>query len=794
MIFKPTAAPLRTTLALATLAWAAPATPQGHAPVPPMATRDAVGLADPLHGVDNGGNVTPGATVPFGFVTLGPQTTRGSTSGYDSDSAIVGFAHTFVSGTGGDSKYGNFRVTPTVGPVEPNHLAFHRSDETASPGFYGVTLGDDPARRIKAEQTATPYVGVHRYTFPASARSNLLLDVTAAILGGGGGQVATGVEVEVVDDSTLSGWATFRGGWNSVPYKLYFRAVFDRPATEIGTWSTTLGGFELHAGRQRTAGGNQKTKPQATPNLSSGVSYTRGGGANGNINNKFGAYARFDTRRDAVVQMKLAVSFTSEAQARAHLEAEAPRWDFAGTLASARIGWRDAFAPVAVAGGTPRQRATFYSSLYRSFTMPHDLTGENVWWSSTEPHYEDFYTLWDTFRTVGPLMTLLHPQRQRDMLRSLIDTYTHTGWLPDARIAGANGMTQGGSNGDVLVADALVKKLGGFDAALAYEAIRKDGEVESDDPINQGRVLGDYRALGYVSLNETRSASRTMEYAYDDYAIAAAAEVLGKADDARRYRARARNWRNLWNPASGCIHPRYADGRWVENFDCGYVYPDRTSMWWDAPFYEGSGLQYATYVPHDLPCLIETVGGRAAYVAWLDRFFDGGHYDQGNEPSFLAAFNYIAAGRPDRTAERVRWIMAKNYGPGRRGLPGNDDAGATSAWFVWNAVGLYPNAGQPYYFIGSPLFPGATFTLENGRRFTISAPATSDANRYVKAATLNGKPLDRAWISHDEVMAGGTLVLRMGPKPGRWATAPSAAPPAPVAERGRACGAVAPRG
>ena len=251
--------------------------------------------------------------------------------------------------------------------------------------------------------------------------------------------------------------------------------------------------------------------------------------------------------------------------------------------------------------------------------MPHDLSRENVWWPGNEPHYEDFYTLWDTFRTVNPLMTLIQPDRERGMIRSLLDTYQHTGWLPDARVAGANGLTQGGSNGDVVVADAVVKKLGGFDTALAYEAIKKDGDVDSPDPLNGGRDLKDYLALGYMPLNETRSASRTMEYAYDDFAISEVARALGHDDDAGRFAKRSLGWRQLWDAKLGCIRPRYADGAWLENYDCAYSYPDSTMPWWDGPYYEGNGLQYSTFVPHDIAALIERTGGAAGFTAWLDK-------------------------------------------------------------------------------------------------------------------------------------------------------------------------------
>jgi predicted alpha-1,2-mannosidase len=399
--------------------------------------------------------------------------------------------------------------------------------------------------------------------------------------------------------------------------------------------------------------------------------------------------------------------------------------------------------------------------------MPHDVSGENVWWNSAEPHYEDFYTLWDTFRTLHPLLTVIQPQRQRDMIRSLIDTYKHTGWMPDSRIAGANGMIQGGSNGDILIADAVVKRLGGFDQALAYEAIRKNGEVDSDQPFLQGRVLKDYLKLGYVPFTQTRSASRTLEYAYNDYAIGVVAKALGKTDDSQALSgAVGQLEESLGRQAIGCIHPRYPNGDWVENYSCTYEYPDRSGPWWDAPFYEGNSLQYSTYVPQDVAGLMAKTGPGEGFVTWLDHLFDG-HYSQGNEPDILAPYLYIHAGRPDRTDAIVRQLMAKHYRASRTGLPGNDDAGAMSSWYVWNAIGLYPNAGQPYYYIASPVFARSAIALEGGKSFVIQAATTSETNRYVTGAKLNGKPLDRAWISHDELAGGGVLELMMGPAPVR---------------------------
>jgi predicted alpha-1,2-mannosidase len=710
---------------------------------------DPIDSVNVFVGADNNGNTVPGASVPFGFVNFGPDTLRGSTNGYDSRSPLTGFSLTHVSGTGGNSKYGNFRVTPTIGPIDPRAPGFGRSEESGAPGYYATRIGTGD-NAIKVELTAARMVGLVRFTFPSSFQSNVLIDATSAIQLMGAGPKATAAEVHLIDRRTFAGWAAFTGGWNTAPLKLYFAASFDRVPQSIGGFAATRGSLSVQPGTA-VSGGDQRTDPSA----------------------KIGGYARFDTTRNHTVQMKVAVSFVSEEQARVNLDSIAG-FDFDTQRQAATALWQDALARIAVEGGSEAVRRNFYSALYRSHTMPHDLTGENVWWKSGKPHYEDFYTLWDTFRTLHPLLTLIQPQRQRDMIVSLLDTYSHTGWLPDARIAGANGMTQGGSNGDVVIADAIVKNLGGFDRDLAYEALVKNADVDSANPLNEGRSLKSYLRHGYMTLDETRSASRTLEYAYDDFAIAEVATALGKADDAARYWRRSGAWQLLWNDSLKCIRPRYADGAWLTPFDCNHLYPDNATAWWDAPFYEGSSAQYSTYVPHDVAGLIAKLGGERDFVLWLDRLFERrpseGGYDHGNEPDFLAAYLYLHAGRADRTADRVRAILENQYRPVRDGLPGNDDAGAMSSWYVWSAIGLFPNAGQPFYYISSPLFSRSRIQLEQGRVFEISAPHASTERRYVVGARLNGHPIDRAWISHDELVKGGVLELDMSDRPGAWAS------------------------
>lgn len=761
--------------------WPVAATIALFAAVTPVHADEPVAMADPFIGADDGGNTVPGAGVPFGFVSLSPDTANAPTSGYDSYSAIMGFSFTHVSGTGGRSKYGNFRITPTMGEIGVHNLHFARRDEAASPGYYRVTVGNAQPMSVGVELTATRLAGMIRMTFPKGPTAgNVILDATSIIPLYGEGQRATAVHVEAIDSQTVRGWASFEGGWNPAPYRLYFAAHFDRTARRFGIWQSRQGETVLHEGPGAIDGEAQTKSPEDRLGLMTEYD------VHDDFARRTGLWAQFAVDDGRPVQVKLAVSFAGMDQAASNLSREMPGWDFDAIRANGTALWRDALDRIAVSGGSEEQRRIFYSALYRSHMMPHDLTGENIWWRSDEPHYEDFYTIWDSFRTLHPLLTLIQPQRQRDMVRSLLDSYRGTGWLPDGRIAGANGMTQGGSNADVVVADAIVKDLGGFDIGLAWQALSKDGDVESDAPFHQGRVLGDYLSKGYVSLSQTRSASRTLEYAFDDYAIALAARKLGRKDDAARYLQRSANWKNLWDKDLGCIRPRYADGRWLENFTCEYVYPDRSMPWWQAPFYEGSSRQYSTYVPQDVDGLIAMTGGRKAFVRWLDTLFDTGQYEQGNEPDILAPYLYIDAGRPDRTAERVRHILETNYHLSRKGLPGNDDAGAMSSWYVWSSIGLYPVAGTSKYYVGSPIFTRSVIHLEGGRSFAVVAPQASARNLYVVGARLNGKRLNRAILSHDQIACGGVLELEMADAPGAWALSEKPAPPpAPSATAGR---------
>ena len=427
----------------------------------------------------------------------------------------------------------------------------------------------------------------------------------------------------------------------------------------------------------------------------------------------------------------------------------------------------------------------FYTALYHSMLMPVDRTGENPLWKSPQPYYDDFYAIWDTFRTSGPLLTLIDPQRESDILQSLVDIYRHEGWLPDARSGNFTGRTQGGSNAEMLIGDAYVKHLSGIDWNEAYQAMLTDAEVSPPDGIREGRSgLEDWKKLGYVTIEGTdRPGSKQMEYAADDFEIVLVAQGLRHETAYKKYLQRSGNWKNLWDAnfeaggVKGFIRPRHRDGTWEKAFTAL-----QSGSWGGDSFYEGNSWTYSLFVPQDVAGLIAMSGGREQFVRRLDAFFNvPGRYDVSNEPGFLAPYLFIWAGRQNKTADRIREIIAKKFHTGRAGLPGNDDSGAMSSWYAFGVMGIFPNAGQDVYLIGSPAIPEVTLHLANGKTFTIEADNVSAANKYVVAATFNGTPLDRAWFRHEDILRGGRLVLQMADKPGSWPTgeAPPSTPDQP---------------
>jgi predicted alpha-1,2-mannosidase len=693
-------------------------------------------------GVDWGGNTFVGAALPFGMVKVGPDMEtfdgRQSGFGYWTDGRILGFSHTHLSGAQG--KYGNILVMPVTGPLTLDDIKSPRADEINHPGYYAARL---TRYDVLAELTSSRRVGLHRYTFSSAQDAHITVNVSHCLDKGTGSesQQFLGGEVHMISDHELQGMGRYKGGWNKGgEYRVYFDMVLDTPATATRTWT----GSALSSARDAQVADGRD----------------------------LGATFDLSTHKGQVVQAKVAISFVSIDQAHATMEQETPGWHFDAVREAANTTWNKALSGIDLVGATPSKRTQIYSALYHTMLMPSDRTGENPNWQSNEPYYDDYYAIWDTYRSSGPLLTLIAPDRQRDLIRSLVDIYRHTGYMPDARSGNDNGRTQGGSNANVVVADAWVKGMKGIDYDTAFQAMLKDASVPPANPQKEGRGgILDYNAKGYITLADERSGSRTVEYAYDDFAIAEVACGLHHPEDAKIFAMRSNNWQNLWDKNlsdegfRGFLRPRNPDGSWAA--------PDlEVRGTWPDFFYEGDLWTYSLYAPQDVKRLIQLAGGDKAFVARLDNIFYRQHFDVTNEPGFLLPVLYNWAGRPDHTADIMNALLEKAFTDQRSGIPGNDDSGAMSSWFIFNSLGIYPNAGQDVYLIGTPTFPEAVLHLAAGKTFRIIAHNLDPQhiNHYVQSATLNGAPLNQAWFRHSQIADGGTLELTMGSAPSAWGT------------------------
>lgn len=714
---------------------------------------DHTGDVDPFIGVDWGGNTFIGSAIPFGMVKVGPDMAtfdgRRSGFGYSSHGVILGFSQLHLSGAQG--KYGNILVMPVTGPLDIADIQSPRTEETAKLGYYMAQLS---RYNIKAEITSSRRVGFHRFTFPASAQSHLTVNLASA-LGLGKGpedQRFLGAEVHVTSNHEAEGVARFAGGWNEGgEYDVYYYLVLDTPAEAVRTWT----GSTLSPARDASVGAG-------TP---------------------IGATFDFKTRAHQVVQVKVGISFISAAQARQNVEKEIPGWNFDAVHAANLALWRVELAKMELKGETDSQRRQMYTALYHIMLMPTDRTGENPGWKSSEPYYDDYYTIWDTFRSSSPLLTLISPDRQRDIIRSLIDIYRHEGWMPDGRSGNVTGRTQGGSNSNVVIADAFVKGLKGIDYKTALQSMVHDAEDPPPNAQKEGRGgLKDYNTRGYITLADERSGSRTVEYAYDDFAISEVACGLGKPKMAALYASRAHNFENLFDTNlkymgfKGFLRPRNPDGSWAAPY---YVVRGT----WPDFFYEGDLWTYSLYAPQDMRRIIQLTGGTQAFLNRMDFIFVRGHFDVTNEPGFLMPVLYNYAGRPDKSADIVHYLLEKAFTDSRAGIPGNDDSGAMSSWLIFETLGIYPVAGQDVYLISAPSIPDATLMLGNGKKLHLIAKNLdhSGLNHYVQSVTLNGVNLPNSWFRHDQIKNGATLVFTMGSSPSHWG---QATPPPSMSDPG----------
>jgi predicted alpha-1,2-mannosidase len=733
------------------------------------------GEVDPRIGTGGDGHTFPGATVPFGMIQLSPDTAMPDfkhaykwAAGYRYDDAsILGFSHTHFSGSG-HSDLGDVLVMPIAGDVrlEPGDPAqpgsgyrsrFSHDSEVVQAGYYAVTLDDYD---VRAELTAGSRVGWHRYTFPQDRPAHLLLDLRPSIYDYPGKVLWASLHVRA--DGTVTGCRTTRG-W-APGRELCFAMRFSQPMT-----SRELYNRETGVTYKGFSGPGNRAEDTDTQNGRALVGVF-----------DFGMLQQ-------PLEVKVAISPVSEDNAVANLGAEGQGWDFDVRRAQAGAAWDQALGSVDV-DAPDTVRAQFYTALYHAMlspTLSMDANGEyrgpdhGVHQARDAQGAFAFYStwsLWDVYRAQQPLMVLLHPERSTDFIRSLVAAGEASpfGILPVWAYQGLETWCMIGYHAVPVIADAYIKGVRGFDAEAALKAM-----VASATYAPYGD-LGDYMKLGYVPIDkEPEGASKTLEYAYDDWSLAQMARSMGNAEIASTFAQRAGNWRNAWDAQSGFMRARKSDGRFREPFD-----PDVAG--YGSDYTEGNAWQYSWYVPQDVPGLIAAMGGEAPFIAKLDSVFEAkidpahfrnveditgliGWYAHGNEPSHHLAYLYDYAGAPWKTQQRLSRIMASQYAARPDGLAGNDDLGQMSAWYVFTALGFYPvTPASDEYAIGRPFVDRAVLHLAHGKTFTVTAAPLDDAHPYVGTVTLDGRPLDQPFLHHAQILAGGELHFTMQAEPGNW--------------------------
>ncbi len=696
---------------------------------------------NPFIGTGGHGHTFPGATLPFGMVQLSPDTRLegwDGCSGYHySDSIIYGFTHTHLSGTG-CSDYGDILFMPTVGKVQvfngtpenPDEgycSRFLHSDEKASAGYYSVLLKD---YGVKAELTTTTRVGIHKYTFPASTQSNIIIDLTHR-------DKVLDSYIKFNGDNEVEGYR-YSQAW-ATDQRVYFVARFSKSFINKGIIVD-----EINVDGQSEAKGK---------NLK--------------------AFLNFNTASDEPVIIKVGISGVSIEGARINLEAEAKSWNFEEYKANAAMAWDEVLGKIKVEGPV-KNKNIFYTSLYHSYICPNtysDVDGsyrsrDNKIHSADNFTYYTVFSLWDTYRALHPLMTILEPEKTNDFIKTFLAQYEQGGLLPVWELSANETNCMIAYHSVSVIYDAWAKGIQGFDGNLALEAMKASAGVKNnwaDNYVKNGCLLAN---------EEGESVSKTLEYSYDDWCIARMAKSLNSAEDYKNYIQRAQFYKNVFDDSTGFMRARL-NGTWFSPFlptDVNFNYT------------EANAWQYSFYVPQDINGLMTLMGGKEKFAAKLDSMFNTssqttgreqsditgmiGQYAHGNEPSHHMAYLYNFAGQPWKTQEVIHEIQTGLYTDSTNGLCGNEDCGQMSAWYVFSSMGFYPvTPGSDNYIIGTPLFSKTEIKLNNGKVFTVKANNLSDKSFYIKSATLNGKHYNKCYFTHSDLLNGGELVFEMSDKP-----------------------------
>ncbi len=743
---------------------------------------------NPFIGTDDMGHTFPGAAVPFGLVQLSPDTDTVLYSygkGYNpdvykycagyqySDNTIVGFSHTHFNGTG-HSDLGDFLLMPTVGKLKLNpgtkenpesgyRSRYSHENEKASPGFYAVKLDDYD---IDVELTATARAGFHKYKFPKTREAHIILDLTSGIYNYDGKVVWSSVRVE--NKTTITGYRQ-TNGWARTRY-IYFAIEFSKPFKSYGLINDEQ---LIYRGFWRKFNEDNNFPERA--------------------GHKVKCYFDFDTEDGEEILVKLAVSGVSTKNAVENLKVEIPGWDFGKVKLAAKDLWNKELSKITIEA-SEEMKINFYTSMYHAFLNPSifsDVNGEyrgldqNIYKTTSFDNYTTF-SLWDTYRALHPLYTIVQQKRTSDIINSFIAHYEQSVHkiLPVWSHWANENWCMIGYHAVPVIVDAYMKGIGGFDVDKAFEACLASANYDLYDGI------GAYKKFGYVPEDiSSNSASKTLEYAYDDWTIFRFAERLGRKSEADLFFKRANNYKNIYDNKTKYMRARNSDGSFKTPFDPFSVA--------NQGYIEGNAWNYSLYVPHDINGFIKLIGGEEKLVLWLDSLFTFdlpdkylgesedvtkvgmiGNYVHGNEPSHHVPYMYCYAGQPWKTQERIHQIVSTMYKPEPHGLCGNDDCGQMSAWYILSVLGFYPVApGSNQYVVGSPCVNKAEINLENGKTLKIIAEDLSTQNIYIKKLILNGIEINRSFITHDEIINGDELRFIMDNKPNKdWGVSKEAIP------------------
>lgn len=727
----------KTTLLFCTLA-AGSALFSCSAPQQETTATDYTQYVNTFIGAADNGHTFPGACRPFGMIQTSPVTGavgwRYCSEYVYEDSVIWGFTQTHLNGTG-CMDLGDILVMPVTGnrhrAWDGYRSSFQKNSESATPGYYTVTL-DEPG--VKAELTATLHTALHRYTYNKADSASVLIDLQH---GPAWNEKQYHSQVKACDvkwenDSTLSGHVR-NSVWVDQDY--FFTLQFNRPV--ISAVDLPMG--ETEKGRR--------------------------------------IVATFDLQPGEEVLMKIAMSTTGVEGAKANMAAEQPGWDFEETRKQAKDEWNSYLSRIEMEG-TPDEMTNFYTCFYHALIQPNEISDVDGKYrnaadsivTATGGKFYSTFSLWDTYRAAHPFYTMIVPERVDGFVNSLIDQAEVQGFLPIWGLWGKENYCMIANHGVSVVAEAYAKGFKGFDAERAFQAIKQTQTVSHKLKSN----WEDYMKYGYfpTDLTAAESVSSTLESVYDDYAAADMARRMGKTEDAAYFSKRADFYKNLFDPTTKFMRPRKSDGTWKSPFDPTQAAHAESN---GGDYTEGNAWQYTWHVQHDVPGLIALLGGEEAFTNKLDSLFTVelrtqladvtgliGNYAHGNEPSHHVTYLYTLAGKPERTQELIRQIFDTQYRPAPDGLCGNDDCGQMSAWYMFSAMGFYPvNPVSGEYVFGAPQMPKFVLHLQDGKTFTVLAEGLSKEHKYVESITLNGEPYTKNYITHEDIMKGGTLVYKM---------------------------------